>query len=263
MLPTDPGLPADRVAPGRDSFSDEFFVHVPPQVGRPLRVLVTLHGMGGEGRAFCTAFLQRTDREGWVVVAPTFAYGDWHDPTQVTREESTRFLPRLHDFLETLPARSGLQLEPRVLLYGYSRGAQLADRFALVYPEQTRGVAALSAGTYTLPLGQFELDGQMTPLPYPFGITDLPQRFGREFDLDSLRQVPFWIGVGDLDRNPADLPRRWDPYLGETRVARAESFARRLNEAGVQGQLTVFPDLDHTATDVMSARALEFLSTLP
>lgn len=258
-----PARPAPRVGPSSDLSLGEFYVHVPPNVDGRLKVLVALHGIGGEARQFCEAILGRADRERWVVVAPTYAYGDWRDPAQVAREESSRLIPRLHEFLQELPAQTGLDLAPRAALYGFSRGAQLAQRFAMVYPEQTDAVAAFSAGSYTLPMGQAEVDGQSVPLPYPFGTADLRERFGRPLDGAALQRIPFLVGVGAEDRNPSDLPRQWDPYLGNTRLARAEAFTQRLVAMGVQAELAVFPSVGHMLNEAMQARALDFLARQP
>jgi predicted esterase len=254
--------PAPLVEPGSEIVVGDYFVHMPPVFTERMEVLVALHGMGGRGSEFCQALLSRTDRERWIVVAPTFAYGDWRDPNQVMREESSRFIPKLHEFLEELPARTGLSIEPKAAFLGFSRGAQLAQRFAMVYPEQTLGVAALSAGTYTLPLSQTEVDGHAVTLRYPFGTADIGERFGRQFDPTALRGIPFWIGVGAEDRNPADLPRQWDPYLGTNRVARAEAFAQRLREGGTPVQLALVPGVGHSITEEMDTRALDFIAGL-
>ena len=262
VAPAAPARPAPRVEPGSELVDGEYFVHIPPVLSDRMEVLVALHGMGGQGSEFCQALLSRSDRERWVVVAPTYAYGDWRDPNQVMREESSRFIPRLHEFLEGLPDRTGLPLDRKASFYGFSRGAQLAQRFAMVYPEQTLGVAVLSGGTYTLPQASTMVDGQTVTLRYPFGTADLSERFGREFDPTALRGIPHWIGVGANDRNPADLPRQWDAYEGNTRVARAQVFADRLRESGVPVQLTLFPGVDHAITDEITRGALDFIAGL-
>jgi poly(3-hydroxybutyrate) depolymerase len=262
VAPAAPARPAPRVEPGSELVEGEYFVHIPPVLSDRMEVLVALHGMGGQGSEFCQALLSRSDRERWVVVAPTYAYGDWRDPNQVMREESSRFIPRLHEFLEGLPERTGLTLDTKASFYGFSRGAQLAQRFAMVYPEQTLGVAALSAGTYTLPMASTEVNGATVTLRYPFGTADVSERFGRPFDPAALRGIPFWIGVGANDRNPTDLPHQWDAFEGTTRVARAEAFAQRLREAGTPVQLTLFSGVDHAVTDEITRGALDFIAGL-
>jgi poly(3-hydroxybutyrate) depolymerase len=251
------------VAPRSDHDFGEFYVHVPPVTSRRLRVLVALHGMGQEAHSFSDALLARADREDWLVVAPTYNYGDWRDPNQVAREESSRFIPRLHEFLDELPRRTGLDLEPRVALLGFSRGAQLAQRFAMIYPEQTFAVAAFSAGSYTLPQSRARVQGRDVALTYPIGTADVPERFGRGFDSAALQRVPFLVGVGADDRNPGDLPRQWDPYLGDNRVARAQAIVGRFAELGVPAQLELFPGIGHGLNDAMRTRAFDFIAALP
>jgi predicted esterase len=260
-----PALPARAplVAPRSDNDFGEFYVHVPPVITGRLRVLVALHGMGQEAHSFCDALLARADHANWLVVAPTYNYGDWRDPNQVAREESSRFIPRLHEFLEELPTRTGLDLEPRAALLGFSRGAQLAQRFAMIYPEQTLAVVAFSAGSYTLPASRARVENRDVALTYPLGTADVQERFGRRFDSAALQRIPFLVGVGADDRNPADLPRQWDAHLGDNRLARAEAIVGRLTNLGVPAELAIFPGVGHSLTDAMRGRAIDFIAALP
>ena len=66
--------------------------------------------------------------------------------------------------------------------------------------------------------------------------------------------------MGAEDRNPADLPRQWDPYLGNTRVARAESMSAQFAALGVPVQLNVFPGVGHALTDEIGTRAMDFIA---
>jgi pimeloyl-ACP methyl ester carboxylesterase len=228
---------------------------------QPLQVLVALHGMGGDGQSFAAPLISAAERNGWVLVAPTFGYGDWHDPEQV-RQDDTYFLPQLKGLLDGLPARVGLQLRPRAMLYGFSRGGQLAHRFASFYPQSTLGVASFSCGTFTLPYSRTMPNGQNLSLAFPFGMADLDRYTGRAFDLDALRNVDFLIGVGAKDNQSGDLPHQWDPYLGTNRVDRAFSYAQALDALGIHERLVIFPDSIHSETDEMRARAVEFLAGL-
>jgi pimeloyl-ACP methyl ester carboxylesterase len=137
-------------------------------------------------------------------------------------------------------------------LFGHSRGAQLALRFTEVHPDQVAGVAAVSAGTYTLPEATDAATGQA--LDYPYGIADLAQNDGGQpFNMAAFEAVPIWIGVGGADNNAADVPSAWTPYIGNTRVDRATHFTQALQSLGANVSLTVFPNTDHTLTDEMRA----------
>ncbi len=230
----------------------DVFIRLPQSEPQgPLEVLVALHGMGGNGNDFGSALASQADANGWLLVAPTIAYGDWTNPDQISHEEPA-LIAWLSDYIASLPQRTGLSVQPRVLLFGHSRGAQLALRFTEVHPEQVAGVAAVSAGTYTLPLSIDSQTGE--PLNFPFGVADLAQADGGEaFNAAGFDTVPIWIGVGGSDNRHSDVPSAWDPYIGVDRVARAQSFTQALQQIGAEVSLTVFPNIDHTLTDAMRA----------
>jgi poly(3-hydroxybutyrate) depolymerase len=227
--------------------------------GQPLQVLVALHGMGGSGADFGSALAAEADEHGWLIVAPTIAYGDWTNPDQISREEPA-LIAWLSDYLNNLSQTSGVSVEPQVLLFGHSRGAQLALRFAEIHPDQVAGVAAVSAGTYTLPLAKDVQTGKA--LEYPYGIANLAQADGgKAFNAKMFESVPIWIGVGGADNNTADVPAAWTPYIGPTRVDRARHFTQTLESLGVDASLTVFPNTGHTLTDEMRATGCDELAS--
>ncbi|HEX5501015.1 MAG TPA: hypothetical protein VFW96_00250 [Thermomicrobiales bacterium] len=236
------------------------FIYVPADAAarQPLQVLVALHGMGNTGPTFCRDLLSEAGRNGWVVLAPTFAYGDNMTPGGVLRDDTT-FLPRLAAMLDALPARIGYRTRPKVLLYGHSRGGQEVHRFATFYPDRVLGAAVFAAGTYTLPLRTMPVDGQARPLPFPFGVADLKTYGGHDFDAAAFARIPFWIGVGGLDDNAKDAPRAWDPYVGATRLERARRYARALQQQGLHAALAVYPTAGHGITPAMREDALAFL----
>ncbi len=226
--------------------------------GDALRVLVALHGMGGNGPDFAGDLVSEADRNGWLLIAPTIDYGDWRDPNQVAQEDAdlTRWLS---NYLQALPAQTGFRALPRVLLFGHSRGAQLAHRMALFYPERVLAVAALSAGTYTVPMAQ---SSQGKPLLFPFGTGDVQKYTGRAWNRVALRSVNFWVAVGAEDSNAADVPRQWDPYIGSTRVQRARAFSDALTSAGDRALLVLYPGAKHGLTPEMRQGAYTFLRAI-
>jgi len=248
------GPSADALSAAGAAEVDDVFVRAPANAAsqQPLQVLVGLHGMGGTGDDFGAALESEADRYGWMIVAPTINYGDWTDPAQIAQEEPA-LVAWLSDEIRHLPERTGYAVEPRVLLFGHSRGAQLSLRFTEIDPEQVAGVAAVSAGTYTLPLAE---DPPGDPLEFPYGVADLASDDGgRPFDQVDFDRVPLWIGVGGADNNPQDVPAAWSPYLGGDRVTRARTFAQTLQGQGADVSLQVFPDVDHTLTDDMRQSA--------
>jgi len=236
------------------------YVHAPKDRGSaPLQVLVALHGIGGNGEQFAGPILSEADRNNWLLVAPTIVYGDWTDPNQVASEDP-RLIRWLDDFLDNLPGYIQAPVKPRVLLLGHSRGAQLAHRFALFEPARVLAVAAIAAGTYTLPVEHSD-GGNM--VRFPFGIGDLRAVAGHAFSrLQFIEDTEFWVGVGTDDTNPGDLPRAWDPYLGATRVQRARSFVQSLHNLGARSVLVNFNGVPHSLSADMTSTACSFLRAL-
>jgi pimeloyl-ACP methyl ester carboxylesterase len=231
-----------------------------PQSGapdQPLQVLIALHGMGGNGPEFVAPLTAQADQHGWILVAPTINYGDWTDPTQISREDPA-LIAWLSDYIAHLAQNTGTAVEPRVLLFGHSRGAQLSLRFTELHPEQVTGVAAVSAGTYTLPMA---LDSKGAEMGFPFGLAHIARDDGGiDFDAQEFGDVPVWVGVGAEDTNAGDVPHAWDAYIGKNRVERARTFTRALQILGVDVSLTVFPGAQHGLTDEMRNSALTALA---
>jgi pimeloyl-ACP methyl ester carboxylesterase len=234
------------------------YVRVPQTAlpGQPLHVLVALHGIGGDGQTFARDLTVAADQYGWVLVAPTIAYGDWMDPALVAHEDAL-LVTWLSGYLAQLPTQTNQSIDSGVLLLGFSRGAQLAHRFAEAYPEHALAVAAVSAGSYTLPQAT-AADG--SPLLFPFGVGDFPTTVGQVFAPSELQSVHFWLGVGNNDTNPADVPRQFDPYQGDDRLDRARAFVAALGTINVSAALTVFPDVSHELTPAMQDAAVAFLA---
>jgi pimeloyl-ACP methyl ester carboxylesterase len=236
-------------ASGASQVSDVYLRLPSSNPDGPLQVLVALHGMGGNGNNFGAALADQADAHGWLIVAPTIRYGDWTNPELIAHEDPA-LIAWLADYLQTLTQRTGIPVQPKVLLFGHSRGAQLALRFTEINPDEVEGVAALSAGTYTLPVSTDASSGQA--LEFPYGIANLAQTDGGEtFDAANFASVPIWIGVGSRDNNTADVPAAWSPYIGSNRVARAQNFTAALQKLGADVSLTVFANTDHTLTEAM------------
>ncbi len=258
--PTQPNMPSPAIVTGFLSTESDLLIYVPTAartVTRP-RVLVALHGFGGNGPSFGREFVEEADRRGWVLVAPTFHYRDIADPDKI-RQDDVTFAPRLKALLDELPVRTGLAVAKRAHLFGFSRGAQMAHRFALFYPKQVSGVASLAAGTYTLPMRTLRVADVDTSLPLPYGLADVEQQIGSPGSESDLRAVSFWVAVGGRDNRVADVPRSWDALVGKDRVERATEYSRILTRFGAATELAVFPDAGHEVTPAMRKAGCKYL----
>lgn len=266
LSPLTPTLTASAAADPEPAYTlkdPDLYVYVPTNASRqgPLQILVAMHGMGDNGPNFCQNLLATADRNGWIIVAPTFKYQDYKNPDLVVQDDIT-FLPRLLTMIDSIPGRTGLATRNKVLLYGFSRGGQAVHRFATLFPERTAGVAAISAGSYTLPLQTMLVNGRSQALPLPYGVANLRSKLGYDFNYDAFKQTPFRISVGGNDTNTADTPRAWDPYIGTTRPDRAAAYARTLQNIGVDAKLVVYPGVGHQVTQQMQDENLAFLKSI-
>ena len=266
-----PGAPVELPAwePAREvsypAFADRpaYTVYWPEGPAGPKPVVVALHGIGGNGPGIASTLVSQARANGWVLVAPTIAYGEWRDPAQLTSEE-LRLVPQLARLLDYVRDEAGVVSSGpsgRVMLFGFSRGAQAALRFAMLYPERVDAVAAFSAGTYTLPVGSVATASGPTLAKMPFGVADLPELSGRGVDQRRMAGVRFLIGVGATDNKDGDVPRQWDSYVGRNRVERATRFAAVLSELGCETNLTVVPGTGHELNGAVMDQVAGFLST--
>jgi pimeloyl-ACP methyl ester carboxylesterase len=237
----------------------DLFIHMPPDATQsaPLQVVLALHGMGAKGEAFAECLVTEADRNGWLLVAPTLPYGDYMNPT-VLAGDDVRLSEMLAAMLDALPQRLGLKLQPKVLVYGFSRGAQLGHRFAMFYPERVEAAAVFSAGTYTLPVEKNMTESGSQPLLFPYGLADVATLLDRPLNLAQFKTIRFLVAVGEKDNRAADVPRQFDS-LGKTRVERAKTFDRALKSLGVQSQLVIATNAGHEVNAEMFNSGVKFL----
>ena len=236
-----------------------YLLYIPTSagLGRPLTLLVSIRGMGDRPEDFATGFAPRAEANGWILIVPRFNYGDWKQ-IETLRADDRANLAWLNSLLDVLPGQIPFPIRNKILIYGFSRGAQSAHRFALMHPERVLATASMSAGTYTLPVATTTPSGK-APLDFPLGVADLDRYCGGPFDPADVRHVAFWIGVGEKDNSPGDVPQSWDQYIGSTRVERARTFAKAMANLGAPVQLEIIPRLGHGESARSRARALAFL----
>lgn len=220
------------------------------------QLVIALHGMSGQGGVICRGLLNFAEQTGAVVLAPTFNYSpDWQDPNTVASEDGS-LTGKLNEMIGDLEPVVGTHFKQKIILYGFSRGAQLAHRFALLYPEKTLAVAALSAGSYTLPYKTYAGKDNKV-MPFPFGVGDLRNYTSKPFDPAAFRKVHFMVEVGQDDNDPNQTPRAWDA-LGKSRAERAETFYQTIKQMGLDAHLMLFPGTGHQESPAMRESALNF-----
>ena len=123
--------------------TQEYWLHVPGQctADHPCPVLVFVHDTDGSGRDFIRTWRDHADREGFIVVCPTFPQG--YQALEGGEDEA--LIAILDEVGQRYPTAEG------AIASGFSGGAQFAHRFAFAHPERVRAVAVHSVGSYDTP----------------------------------------------------------------------------------------------------------------
>lgn len=112
-----------------------------------------------------------------------------------------------------------INVDNKVIICGYSEGAKMASRLALLHPEMIKAVVAGgTGGAISMPIDF--IDGY--EFVYPTGISDL-----KDFDFDSFKSISFFYYMGDNDKSDSVIPK-FEPYhykneLGEDCILKDES----------------------------------------
>ncbi|MFE8101462.1 alpha/beta hydrolase [Brenneria goodwinii] len=194
-----------------------------PESPRPdLPPLVALHGISRDARAIREGFAIHALEAGRVLVAPRFSQTDWPGFQRIGVRRPDHALLALFKELQGIGINT-----TQVELFGFSGGAQLAHRFAMLYPQRIARLHVAAAGWYCLP---------DTRIAFPAGLGDGDRKSGSgRTDIASLcrAQLPeylrlplrLYVGAEDTERDPA---LRADPLLDATqgcdRVARARTY---------------------------------------
>jgi pimeloyl-ACP methyl ester carboxylesterase len=166
-------------------------------------------------------------------------------------------------------AAMGHVMDTRVFMMGFSASGAFTSRFALLHPDRVKAAAPGSPGGWPLaPIASW----QGVPLKYAVGIADLEALTGSPFDLDTFRQVPLYIYVGDVDTNDALDTRGLtadeksqvcqllncspNPVLAQ-RWPLAEAM---YDSVGANARFVIYPGVAHTITPQMFTDIADFFS---
>lgn len=113
--------------------------------------------------------------------------------------------------------KTGVKLEEKSLLYGFSTAGNLATRLAFLHPNNFCGVIAGGINAaIPVPLKQY----RNVNLIYPVGIFDYEQITGRKFDYNAYMSLPQYYFMGDSesqeDYNTVIHPRYYDLEVTNT-----------------------------------------------
>lgn len=185
------------------------------------QVLVAVHGISRNAAELASRFAAHPGFRDTTIVAPLFDRARFGKYQQLRAGGSDGVAAdaALIDLLDSLAAEHGIAAAP-FLLFGFSGGAQMAHRFAMLHPRRVARLCLASAGWYTMP----------TPaLAWPYG---LQRRPGESAIGEGFLDIPTTVIVGNRDVR-VDASVRQDPVIvehqGRNRLRRARIWVRSVN----------------------------------
>ena len=184
----------------KDKEGMDAWVYTPaaaPEAGRTYWLVVGVHGLGGKGKGAMGLSPWAVDDV--IVLGPSFLDG--------YQSGDGANADKLKDLIRQIGGK--WKLHPKILLHGFSAGAQFAHRFAIHNPELVGVASAHSAGSWSLP------------------------------DVKA-RSVFFAVSCGEADTQKAD------PRMELNRLDGLRAFARALEERKVPHEVKTWPGVGHS-----------------
>lgn len=177
-----------------------------------------------------------------------------------------QLMAMITDARQRLSAK-GFTMAEKIFMMGFSASGAFTSRFTAIHPDLVMACAPGSPGGW--PLAPVPI-WQGTNYRYPVGIFDLAALTGGAFDLDTLRNVPQYIYVGNLDQNdaldtrefPDDeknaicalLDCRPNPYISDRWPIAKQIY----DSVQARAEFKVYPDVAHTITGRMLTDIRQF-----
>lgn len=193
--------------------------------GHDRPTLVAIHGISRNAAEVATRFASHPAFARTNIVAPLFERKRFGKYQQLLARRSGEASAdqALFALLSDLAKDRCIPVD-KVMLFGFSGGAQMAHRLAMLQPDRVTRLCAVSAGWYLWP---------DRSLHYPFG---LGEGCPTEASDDAFLDIPMTVIVGERDTRIDASVRQDSPIVtlqGPDRVSRASAWTRAIRERAV------------------------------
>jgi pimeloyl-ACP methyl ester carboxylesterase len=190
-------------------------------------LLVAVHGISRNAAEMAARFASDERFDGFTICAPLFERHRFGQYQQLIAKHGR--IPADLGLLDLIAIlnRDAASRDRQMALFGFSGGAQMAHRFAMLHPADVSAVCAVAAGWYLMPDPE---------LAYPYGLAD-DIRFGSVSP--QFLNVPVTVAVGTHDTRIDGSVRQCETInrvQGRTRLRRARRWVAAMrNRAAEQG----------------------------
>ncbi|MEH6471162.1 MAG: alpha/beta hydrolase [Halopseudomonas sp.] len=223
--PPAPGRIHKRTVAGCDALT--YYLQLPHLYQADTPISVCVHGISRNAKEMIEAFAGEA-AENRVLIAPLFRkqdYPRYQQPGISTADRSDLALLEILADVGRLTGVDSRQFD----LFGYSGGAQFAQRFSLFEPERIRSLSLTSAGWYSWPDAS---------LRYPYGVGSRALR--STIDLQKFLALPcqLIIGSDDSERDSSlNCASQIDRVQGNDRWQRAQNWLQAMTHACEKHQI--------------------------
>ena len=173
-------------------------------------------------------------------------------------------LTRMIDDVKNICAGWGIDLEPKVLLNGFSASGNFGNRFTALHPDLVHAV--VSGGVAGNPILPIDTIGEER-LIYPVGIADLSELTGTSFNLQQYKTIPQFIFMGSDDTNDplqsrhfwGDAERRIITMKMGTNMKERFEFAENVyKEQGINAIFKIYSGVGHGLNNQIVSNIIDF-----
>ncbi len=224
-----------------DNDGSTAWLYTPSEKPEPTKtywLVMGVHGVGANGMGACGAAYLAKAFDDVIVLGPSFGQPkrdkDAPRPPGMPRESYQMSGPTHEAKLAALIAEVGRtwKLHPKIVVHGFSAGAQFAHRFAFKHPEQVAGVSAHSGGSWA----RLEGDDKINP---------------------AAKGILFAISCGEDDKGSGGPPGT------PTRIEGAKQFAEDLKSLGFSVEQQTWPGVAHDFAPGLMPMAKALVEKVP
>lgn len=227
-------------------------------------VIALVHGSSRNPAVYRDEFAEFAERHGCFLLAPLFPINLADDvPDEQYKYlvgNGLRYDDVLLSMIEELSVITSTTFD-RILLFGFSGGAQFAHRFFYVRPDVLHAVSIAAPGFVTLPWEEHD---------WWVGLRDLEKVFGVAPRVEEMRRVPVQLLCGADDNIDYEIYSRRELGLGKpeyhaygrNRVERIGALKRTYDDLGIASRIEFVPDTRHELLPLAGAAKPFFESCL-